>query len=198
MAESLGTPERTALIALLLADGEVSTPELKKSHGVELRKETREKLNRAGLISSRTEKVPHRHRITEAGLTRCEKMLAAGGRPPRAPASLAVCYALLGPLTSYLQLRDVSIVDVLREMLIRGAYQELSAKPQDWVRLAKLRPRLNGADKDEIDRVLLDMTRTGLVHLAPDSNRKALTEDDHAAAILVGNENNHLVAIEES
>lgn len=198
MAGSLGSPERTVLIALLLVDGEVTTPELKQRQGVELRKETREKLNRAGLISSRTEKVPHRHRITDEGVSRCEEMLAAGTRPPQATASLAVCYALLGPFASYFQFRGISLVDVLREKQIRGVYQELSVKPQDWVRLAKLRPELNGTDKKEIDRVLVEMTKTELVHLAPSSNRKALTEADHEAAVLIGNENKHLVAIEES
>ncbi|NUT47295.1 MAG: hypothetical protein HOV94_08275 [Saccharothrix sp.] len=82
--------------------------------------------------------------------------------------------------------------------MIRKAYEALSVKAQDWVRLAKLRPRLSGADKAEIDEVLLDMVRTGTVHLAPDSNRKVLTEADHAAAIRIAGEDNHLVAIEES
>ena len=31
------------------------------------------------------------------------------------------------------------------ESLIRAAYQELANGPQDWVRLAKLRPKLDGA-----------------------------------------------------
>jgi hypothetical protein len=207
MPKPLGNPEKTALIALLLVDGEISTPELKKRHGVDLRKDTREALNEAGLITSHTKKSPHRHQITKVGETRCEELLAAMERPPRTSAMLGVVFDVLASVIGYLRQHDIPLVNVIRgieteltdlESMIRKAYEELSVKPQDWVRLAKLRPRLNGADKDEVDRVLLAMTRTGLVHLAPDSNRKALTADDHAAAIRIGSENKHLVAIEES
>lgn len=206
MPKPLGTPEKTALIALLLVDGEISTPELKKLHGVELRKDARENLNSAGLISSRTEKTPHMHQITDAGLAKCEDVLAAMERPPRASALLGVVFEILTPVVAYFRQRGIPLAEVIRpgkgetdlESLIRQAYEELSAKPQDWVRLAKLRPKLNGADKDEVDQVLRAMTRTGLVHLAPSSNRKALTDADHAAAIRIGSEEKHLVAIEES
>lgn len=198
MPKPLGTPEKTALIALLLVNGEISTPELKKLHGVELRKDARENLNGAGLITSRTEKTPHMHQITDAGLAKCEDVLAAMERPPRASALLGVVFEVLTPFVRYFQRNGIRLVDVLLEAQIRDAYQQLSVKPQDWVRLAKLRPKLNGVDKDEVDQVLLRMTKTGLVHLAPDSNRKALTDADHAAAIRIGSENKHLVAIEES
>ena len=42
------------------------------------------------------------------------------------------------------------------------------------------------------------MSGTGLVHLAQSTNTKALTAADHAAAIRIGSEDKHLVAIEES
>ncbi|GAB3497432.1 hypothetical protein [Amycolatopsis cihanbeyliensis] len=202
MPKLLGNPEKAALFALILADGEVSTPELKKSYGVELRKETRESLNEAGLIRSRTEAVPHLHEITEAGRLRCEEVLASGERPLRASTLLGVLCTVIAPIAKYLRQQDIRLVDVIHpadlESRIRAVYRELSMKPRDWVRLARLRPKLNGADQEEVDRVLLAMTRTGLVHLAPDSNRKTLTEADHAAAIRIGSEYKHLVAIEES
>lgn len=79
---------------------------------------------------------------------------------------------------------------------IRDAYEELSSKPQDWVRLADLRETLGNPDKAEMDAILLAMMRTGRVHLAPDSNRKGLTDADHAAAYRIGKEDKHLIAIE--
>lgn len=211
MPKPLGNPEKTVLFALLLVEGEISTPDLKKRHGVELRKATREALVGAGLIASETETSPHLHEITKAGMAKCEEFLATMERPPRAPALLGVVFELLAPMIRYFQQRGISLVNVIRstvgevagepldlESMIRSVYQELSVKPQDWVRLAKLRPKLNGADKDEVDQVLLGMTKTGLVHLAPSSNRKALTDADHVAAIRIGSEDKHLVAIEES
>jgi hypothetical protein len=95
-----------------------------------------------------------------------------------------------------------TLVEVIRsgdlESLIRKVYLDLSVKPQDWVRLAKLRPRLNGADRTEVDAQLLKMVKAGTTHLAPDSNRKVLTDADHTAAIRIGSEDKHLMAIEGS
>lgn len=80
---------------------------------------------------------------------------------------------------------------------IVAAYYDLSHKPQDWVRLAVLRPMLSSDPADQ-DATLIAMVRTGYVHLAPDSNRKVLTDDDHDAALWVGGEANHLLAIEDA
>lgn len=211
MAESLGNPEKAALFALMLAGEEVSTPELKKRHGIQLRKDTRVRLNEAELIVSRTEKSPHMHKITPDGVARCEDVLITMERPPGGSALLGVIFELLTPVVRYFRRHGIPLADVIHqvdvestdvvddlETMIRKAYEELSVKPQDWVRLAKLRPKLDGAGKDEVDRVLLGMAKTGEVHLAPDSNRKVLTDADHAAAIRIGSENKHLMAIEAS
>jgi hypothetical protein len=198
MAESLGNPEKAALLALLLAGGEVSTPDLRKHHGVDLRKDARDKLNDAGLVVSRIDNAPHHHRITAAGVTECENILAAGERPVRPSPLLVVLCELFVPVVAHWRQHGIRLADVLLESSIHRAYGELATEPQDWVRLAKLRPRLDGVDRDEVDRALRAMAKTGLVHLAPSSNRKGLTDDDHAAAIRVGVVDNHLVAIEES
>ncbi|GAB3479638.1 hypothetical protein [Amycolatopsis cihanbeyliensis] len=82
------------------------------------------------------------------------------------------------------------------ESRLLDAYTELASKPQDWIRLVRLREALGNPDHAELDQLLLSMTRTGLVHLAPDSNRKTLTDADHTAAIRIGSEHKHLIAIE--
>lgn len=61
-----------------------------------------------------------------------------------------------------------------------------------------LRPLLDGAPASEVDAVLKELSRQGRLHLAPESNRKALTDADHEAAIRVGGEDNHLLSIEVS
>ncbi len=198
MAESMGNPEKAVLIALLLTDGEISTPELKQRHGVVLTKESREKLNAAGLIDSRTKKTPHHHRITQEGRDRCAEVLAFDKRPTRPTALLSTTWELFGSVIDYLGWHDARLADVVLESMIRGAYRKLSQRPQEFVRLATLRPQLDGFGRDDVDRVLLAMSRTGLVHLASDSNRKALTEEDREAAIQIGSEAKHLVAIEAS
>lgn len=199
MPESLGNPEKAVLIALLLAGREVSGPELKRRHGVEMRKPTRERLNTAKLVESNKKGRAYVHQITERGIEECEGVLASGERSTGTPALAGVCFELFVPLVAHLRQRGLGVADVLLESDIRRAYGELSKRPQDMVSLVDLRSKLDGAAaRDDVDRVLRAMTRTGLVHLWPSSNRKGLTDDDRAAAVRIGSEDKHLMVIEES
>lgn len=204
MPEKYGTAERATLILLTL-HGELPNPRLRNDYGVDLGPTGRERLNKDGLISTRSENRSYVHTITKAGVAWCEQELTTIEAPQRSGPVPRAGFEALRRMATYFQRQGISLADVLHtadgdglETLIRKAYDELSARPQDWVRLAKLRPKLNGADKEEVDKVLKEMTKTGLVHLAPDSNRKVLTEADHAAAIKIGSENKHLLAIEDS
>lgn len=82
--------------------------------------------------------------------------------------------------------------------LVGLAYQELASGPRAFVRLVDLRAKLRekGADPELAEQVIRDLSRAGLLHLAPDSNRKDLTEADHQAAIRTGGEDKHLLALE--
>lgn len=82
------------------------------------------------------------------------------------------------------------------ETQIRTAYEILATKPQDWVRLADLRPLVE-ADQDDYETTLLAMTRTGRAHLAPDSDRKAHTQADRTHVIRIAGEDLMLLAIED-
>lgn len=181
--------ERAALLTLWVEDREIPNPELTRELGVDLRADGRARLNKAGLIESRRGR-PIIHRLTASGADWCARELLTIEPPPRAGALIRAVFAHVR--------KSASGSDVDLETLIREVYRELSVKPQDWVRLARIRPKLNGADRSEVDQTLLEMIKTGTVHLAPDSNRKVLTKDDHAAAIRVGSEEKHLMAIEES
>ncbi|NUT48576.1 MAG: hypothetical protein HOV94_14900, partial [Saccharothrix sp.] len=187
MPEQLANDERAALIMLMLANRDVSNVDLDRELKVRLSKNGRERLNEFGLIGSWKEKNRLMHRITDEGKAWCMEDLAAGEPSSKAGPLSRAHFTVLQHFIEYHRRRG-TLAEVMRsgtdlESMIRKAYEALSVKAQDWVRLAKLRPRLNGADKAEIDEVLLDMVKTGTVHLAPDSNRKVLTEADHAAAI---------------
>lgn len=83
------------------------------------------------------------------------------------------------------------------EQRVRDVYKALSVKKQDWIRLARIREALgDDVDQAEVTRVLKTMIRGGTVHLAPDSNRKVLTQADHDAAVQMSGEAYHLLAIE--
>jgi hypothetical protein len=202
MPEKFGNDERAALIVLMLADRDVPNVELDRELKVRLGKDGRDRLNDLGLLRSWTEKRRIWHRITDEGISWCMDDLAAGDPPSKSGPLSRAHFTVLKRFIQYHKRRG-TLADVIRsgadlESVIRAAYLALSVKPQDWVRLAKLRPELNGADKAEVDAVLVEMVKTGTVHLAPDSNRKVLTEADHAAALRIAGEDNHLVAIEES
>lgn len=78
---------------------------------------------------------------------------------------------------------------------IRKAYNTLP-KAAGWVRLSALRP-LVGGDREDQNKALLALVRTGNVHLVPDSKRSTLTQADHDAAYRLGTEDKHLIAIDD-
>ncbi|GAB3443999.1 hypothetical protein [Actinophytocola sediminis] len=199
MPEKYNTAERAALFTLWWENREVPNPELTKELNVDLRKDGRDRLNKQDLIRSWQENRRYVHRITDEGVKWCVGELVTVEPPPRSGALVRAVFGIARLLASQpgVDLRELISPSDL-ETLIRRAYGELSVKPQDWVRLAKLRPKLNGADKSEVDGVLLKMIKTGTVHLAPHSDRKSLTDDDRSAAIQLGDQDKHLVAIEES
>ncbi len=81
------------------------------------------------------------------------------------------------------------------EAAIRTAYTRLAPAAQDWVRLADVRPLLPTAAKTQVDRVLRRMARQPDVRVVPDENQKSLTAADHAAAVRIGEHDNHLLLI---
>jgi hypothetical protein len=84
------------------------------------------------------------------------------------------------------------------EAQIRKAYQELAPGPGAWVKLADIRHVLGGLDRVEVDRTLVVMNRTPEVRIVPESNQKVLSDLDRAAAIQIGNQDKHLIAIGSS
>jgi len=201
MPEKYGATERAALLVLMLESRKVPNPELANQHKVKLTPLGRGKLNKAGLIRTFDDVKPMVHEITDEGIAWCLADLVEGELPPRSSSHARVIFGLLKKFVRHHQERG-TLIEVIRsrdlESLIRAVYEELAVEPQDWIRLARIRPRLNGAAKGEVDDVLVKMMKHGTVHLAPESNTKVLTTDDHAAAIRVGSEDLHLVAMEES
>ncbi|MBE1580454.1 hypothetical protein ACFORH_43185 [Amycolatopsis roodepoortensis] len=81
------------------------------------------------------------------------------------------------------------------ENLLREQINKLARGPRDWVALVELRPRLDerGASRAAQDEHLKRLSKAEKLELAPESNRKALRDPDHDAAIFISGEANHLV-----
>ncbi|TDP94985.1 hypothetical protein [Labedaea rhizosphaerae] len=209
-----GSHERAALFVLALENRAIPNPELVHDYGIDLRPPLRDRLNEASLLDTTKDGRRFVHQITDKGIVWVQDELAEVETPPRSGPLARVMFGILRKVVAHLRSLDIELIDILRpadeaapadqaapaglESMIRGAYRELATRPQDWVRLAKLRPKLDGAERSEVDDTLFSMTKTGLVHLAPSANRRALTDDDHKAAIRINGEENHLLAIEES
>ena len=198
MPQEYGPHEYATLLVLALEGRDIPNPELKQEHGISLSPAGRAKLNDKGLV--KTTKVGNRyvHSITDKGRRQCWQELSTIEPPARSNSLVRAVFEFLHRVYRGEIKLDELTGPVDLESLIRGAYRELATRPQDWVRLAKLRPKLDGADRSEVDDTLFSMTKTGLVHLAPYANRRALTEDDRDAAIRINGEDNHVLAIEES
>ncbi|MER7589860.1 hypothetical protein ABTW72_20225 [Micromonospora sp. NPDC127501] len=81
------------------------------------------------------------------------------------------------------------------EALVRSAYRELATAPGAWVGLADVRDRLADTDRAALDAALRAMVGREDVRIIPVANTKSLTARDRAAAVRIGNEDNHALAI---
>jgi hypothetical protein len=221
MTDRLGHKQTAAMFTLMVLGREVANQELEEVVGFALTGAERTELNDLGYVDSdRTG--PRRsyvHVLSDDGWAWCEKELAAGGPPPaRRQESLAsALYVLLGGLDEFLRRNNLRLGDVFGptavvvppstangkkmpaepiEDRIRNAYRELVKEPRGWVGLVDLRPKLGDASAEEVDAVLKKLSGSGEIHLVPEDNRKVLTAADHAAAIRIGGEDNHLLSFE--
>lgn len=82
---------------------------------------------------------------------------------------------------------------------IEDAYNRLPKGAAGYVGLADLRDQLSGIPREDVDNALREMSRERppRVHVTPVANRKSLTQRDRDAALLIGEDLNHMVAIDE-
>lgn len=78
---------------------------------------------------------------------------------------------------------------------IRDAYRQIAPRMGAWVSLTNLRPLLGGIDRQTLDAELLRLHVSQEANLIPEENRRSITPADRAAAIQVGYEDRHLIAI---
>lgn len=207
LSDLTGT-ERAVLLVLMAESRPVTNPELAVL-GPRLEKPGRDKLNGLGLVESTRTGTRYSHELTDRGWHVCREILA-GGPPPRSAGAAKAFYTVLGALDRYLAGADLSLADVFGavtpseppdepatvENRIRQAYRDLTPRPGAWVKLSRLRAELTDAPRADVDAALHDMYRSPGVSLIPEENQKVLTAEDRAAAIVIGDQNKHLMAIE--
>ena len=126
-------------------------------------------------------------------------------------------YTVLAGLARYLDRTDQSLADLFWpaglgagakpsavqparygqvEESVRTAYLRLARRPGGWVGLARLRTELSNVPRPALDAALVRMFRQPGISLIPEENQKVLTPADRDAAVEIGDEDKHLIAIE--
>lgn len=204
------TPAESAILLALMAVGhEIKNPDLEKLHGIDVRKESREKLNRLEYVLSVKEGRSFKHVLTEKGWARVnEKLNFADAKAKTLGGAFAAFHdAVRQHVGSFGELFSQSVTvpvqrvepePVVKEGLgerIRGVYGSLAGRAGAWVSLASLRPHFADVPRAELDAALKQLSREDGVHLAPEDNQKSLTAAEVDAAIRTGGQDKHLLAI---
>lgn len=203
--EKLGVKARAIMLVLMAEGRELSNTEMDELHGLRLDGQDRRRLNDLGLVDSTRLGRAYVHKLTARGLRWCADELTAG-RPtaPRQESFGKALYAVLAGIHRHLDHTGTELTasffrpagataDGSLEGHIRSTYLKLAKEPGDYVSLTDLRRDLRA----EVDQVLLDLNRGRQVILVPDDDQEALTEEDRTAALRIGSQDNHLLAIEQ-
>jgi hypothetical protein len=201
------TPSDSAILIALMAEARpMLNTELKARYRINVDKERREKLNRMQLVHSEKSGRTHSHVLDDKGWTRVHEELDVSSPKARAigGALAALRLNLLDrvlPRTGFHNLTEMfSRADITPppsnlEVRIRHAYGALVTEPRAWVALVRLRSFFEGMPRADVDEALRRLSNAPDVNLAPEDNQKSLTDADRAAAIHLGGQDKHLLAI---
>ncbi|MEU3474199.1 hypothetical protein [Rhodococcus sp. NPDC006774] len=210
--EDLNGTEAAVLLVLMAEASPVKNSEL-RAMGPELAKPSRDKLKNAGLIEVNSSVRPMTLELTDKGWRTCGDLI--GGEPPaRSTGAGKAMFTVLAGLRRWLDRTDSRPADVFSprsdepapvertdttvdiEASIRAAYARLASEPGSTVRLSRLRNELRDIPRTDLDDALARLRRAADVALIPEENQKTLTDEERAAAVVVGNQQNHLLSIE--
>ncbi|MCZ4560662.1 hypothetical protein O4160_07395 [Rhodococcus sp. IEGM 1401] len=217
--EDLNGTEAAVLLVLMAEASPVKNSEL-RGMGPELAKPSRDKLKNAGLIEVNASVRPMTLELTDKGWRTCGELI--GGEPPaRSTGAGKAMFTILAGLRRWLDRTDSRPADVFSprgdkaapdepatdekavdsdtvdiEASIRAAYARIAREPGSTVRLSRLRNELRDIPRTDLDDALARLRRAADVSLIPEENQKTLTDEERAAAVVVGNQQNHLLSIE--
>jgi hypothetical protein len=198
------TGTQQAVLLVLMAEARpVRNPEL-ATLGPELKKQDRDELVRKGLIEVTTEDRTMVLELTDRGWATCAAIIGAEV-PPQSKGQGRALYTVLRALRRHFDRENLAPADVFVELddtvdveaEVRAAYVRLASRAGGWVDLVRLRAELPDVSKHELDEALTRMYRIPGVSLVPEENQKTLTAEDRAAAIEIGDQAKHLIAIEK-
>ncbi|MFF5180765.1 hypothetical protein ACFY2Q_22275 [Micromonospora sp. NPDC000316] len=212
---SLTPNQINALVVLMVEARRLTNVELRELAGFSLTGKDNKRLVDLGLVETDRQHRPFAHELTDEGW-RVVRQLHATAPPKSAGSATRSLLTVLTNLHRSLDRLRVSHGDFFKqtddaaptaatpepapaatdvEALVREAYRDLAAAPGAWVGLADLRDRLADTDRAALDTALRAMVGREDVRIIPTANSKSLTPRDRAAAVRIGNEDNHALAI---
>ncbi|GAA4044567.1 hypothetical protein [Nonomuraea soli] len=215
---TLPLSQLSALLMLMAETGQATNTVLKDRYGSAIDGQLRRTLNEAKLVESHRHGRGFEHVLTDSGWARAAEALREGVPVPSRAGTVAA-RVLLAWLGATVRRGERSLAELFApdevsastapategatavlghhedaEGRVRAAYAALAARPGEWVRLAVLREHLADLPRDAVDAALVQLNRADGI-LIPEGNQKTLTPGDRAAAIVIGNQDKHLLAI---
>jgi hypothetical protein len=203
--DDLTVRQRAVLFALLGEARQVANPELEQLIGVRLDGAERRDLNDRKLVESNRVGRAYAHELSDAGWRWCRNELAVA--PGERAGSLERAhYRVFAVLARYLDAAGLSLADIVRPDAdasvaglagcVEAAYRSLATGSGEFVSLRALRLRLPDRPRPDVDAALAALFTAQRINLIPQSNQRALSDDDREAALRIGGEYKHLISIE--
>lgn len=198
------TPSEAAILVVLMVEArEVLNTELRDRYGLDVRKPTRDKLERLHYVASRKSGRTTALQLDDKGWVRMQSDLNFKGGGALGAALTALHTQLRERIVERSGAANLTELFARTEMRapsdlnarILAAVQALAAKTGDWVSLRRLRPFFADVPREQLDEVLRQLSDSGAVTIVPESNQKTLTTADHEAALRLGGQDNHLLAV---
>jgi hypothetical protein len=163
------------------------------------------KLNGDGYVASETTRRPYRHAITAKGTKAVGGPLAIEEEPAerRSARERQLWAAIVAQQHEIVRLRargngatpTVAAEPVDLDFRIRAAYTKLADAPGDYVELTELRPLISGVSKAELDKALVRLHDAPDVRLEPEPFGHRIGAEERAAAVHIGGEDRHKLAV---
>lgn len=205
-----------ALVVLMAEARPVNNKELKELAGFALTGADQKKLETLGLIETVKKPLPFVHELTDKGWAVVQRVRTPPARSASAHKSLVTLltnldralagrssYAMFFTRTAEPAAEpafEPAAEPVLEqgsdlETRVRLAYDKLTPAPGEWIGIADVRDSLADVDRGTLDTTLRAMARLDDVRIIPLANTKALSDRDRAAALRIGDEQNHALSI---
>ncbi|MDT5027644.1 MAG: hypothetical protein QOE61_4070 [Micromonosporaceae bacterium] len=212
-AASLSPKQLGALIILMAEAREVSNNDLDEIAKFRLVGDEWKTLVDRGLIDMHKVGRGLAFQLTEKGWRFCKQLHEAKVNVGNSTAARSI-FVLLGGLHRSLDRLRVSHADFFKqstktpredavepssgdvESRIRSIYADLVSEPGQWLGLADLRDHLSGLDPSAVNDTLRAMAQMQGVRIIPVENSRALEHRDQEAALRMGGEDHHALAID--